>query len=324
MSSVYLALDSASGDTEVAIKVLDTSHSDAIKQEFFKRETDALRMLRHQNIVALRQSGWSDSVNAFFLVLDYVPYSLDKYLAGQFRQPIGDLDPYRVMRELAEALAHAHSEGVVHRDIKPSNVLLDVNGRPLLADFGISKLMNQLTLGETLAGYWSSGYASPEQSSGESPGPGSDVYSLGAVFLHLMSGQAPPPEGPSPEMVDDLTNSPRPLRNVLKRMLAKNPDERFSRGTELLSRLDITRRLEKLPRHFLILTRNATDDLISMGYSSTADFQDAADALIDDLGGTEADEVHLHIDERNPIDLVVLGDSLRVICTPTSMAMRWW
>ena len=316
MSSVYLALDSTTGDTEVAIKVLDTSHPDEIKREFFKRETDALRMLRHQNIVTLRHSGWSDYQNAFYLALDYVPYSLDGYLAGQYRHTMGELDPYRLMRELSEALAYAHSEGVVHRDIKPSNVLLDVNGRPLLADFGISKLMDQLTLGETLAGYWSSGYASPEQWSGGAPGPSSDIYSLGALFLHLMSGQSPPPEGPTPEMVDDLKNSPRPLINVLKRMLAKNPDERFSSGSELLSRLDITRRLEKLPRHFLILTRNATDDLVSMGYSSTTDFREVADALIDELGGAEADEVHLHIDERNSRDLIILGDSLRVICTP--------
>ena len=316
MSSVHLALDSSSGNTEVAIKILDTAHPGEIKQELFRRETDALRRLRHQNIVGLRQSGWSDSEKAFFLVLDYVPYSLDGYLAGQLRHTIGDLDIFRVMRELAEALAYAHSEGVVHRDIKPSNVLLDVNGRPLLADFGISKLVDQLTLGETLAGYWSSGYASPEQRSGDALGPSSDIYSLGAVFLHLLSGQAPPPQGPTPEMVDSLNEIPRPLKNVLKRMLSKHPEERFLRGAELLSRLDITRRLEKLPRHFLILTRNATDDLVSMGYSTTEEFQDVADALIEDLGGTEADEVHLHLDERDPKDLVILGDSLRVICTP--------
>lgn len=316
MSSVHLALDTSSRNTEVAIKILDTAHPSEIKQELFKRETDALRRLRHQNIVGLRHSGWSDSESAFFLVLDYVPYSLDGYLAGQLQQTIGDLDTFRVMRELAEALAYAHSEGVVHRDIKPSNVLLDMQGRPLLADFGISKLVDRLTLGETLAAYWSSGYASPEQRSGDVLGPSSDIYSLGAVFLHLLSGQGPPPEGPTPEVVDDLNEIPRPLKNVLKRMLSKYPEQRFPRGAELLSRLDITRRLEKLPRHFLILTRNATDDLVSMGYSPTDDFQDVADALIEDLGGNEADEVHLHIDERDSKDLIILGDSLRVICTP--------
>ena len=61
-------------------------------------------MLRHQNIVALRHSGWSDHHNAFYLALDYVPYSLDRYLAGQYRHTMGELDPYRVMRELSEAV----------------------------------------------------------------------------------------------------------------------------------------------------------------------------------------------------------------------------
>ena len=315
MSSVYLALDRSSGNSEVAVKLLDTSHPDDIKREFFKRETNALRMLRHQNIVGFRYAGWSESRSVFYLVLDYVPYSLDRYLAGDLAQTIGDLDHYRVMRELSEALAYAHSEGVIHRDIKPSNILLDANGRPLLADFGISKIMDQLTLGETLAGYWSRGYASPEQFSGETLGQSSDIYSLGTVYLHLLSGQAPPPEGPAPEMVDDLKDIPRPLASVLKRMLARNPEERFSRATELLPRIDVLRQREKLPGHFLIMTHTAIESLVAMGYCSSDNLQDAFQALSDELGGLEADEVHLHIDERNSNDVIILGNSVRVICT---------
>ena len=167
MSSVYLATDAAARDSQVAVKILDTSHPDDIKRELFKRETDALKVLRHENIIPLRDSGWDDERNAFFLILDYAPHSLDQYLGKQPSPVVANLDRYRVMRELADGLAHAHSEGVVHRDIKPSNVLLNANGRPLLADFGISKLIDQLTVGETLAGYWSNGYASPEQRMGE-------------------------------------------------------------------------------------------------------------------------------------------------------------
>ena len=67
----------------------------------------------------------------------------------------------------------------------------------MLTDFGISKLLTQLTVGETLAGFWSSGYASPEQQAALPTGPESDLFSLGAVFFHLLSGHEPPPEGPS-------------------------------------------------------------------------------------------------------------------------------
>ena len=316
MSSVYLARDIMAGDAMVAVKVLNTSHGDEIKREAFKRETSALKRLRHSNIVTLKHSGWSDSEQAFYLVFDYLPYSLDKYLKGEQRSQYGNIEPYRVMRELAEALVHAHSESVIHRDIKPSNILFDPNGRPMLTDFGISKLLTQLTVGETLAGYWSGGYASPEQRAAKPASKSADIYSLGATFYHLLSNQEPPPEGPSPLIVDQYVTGPLPLRNVLKRMLAKDPGDRPGSGSELLSALEVTRRMETLPSHFLILTNNAIRDIVSAGYASSEDFQEVSDFLLEDLGGIELDEVHLHMDNRNEGDLVVLGSSLRLICTP--------
>ena len=116
--------------------------------------------------------------------------------------------------------------------------------------------------------------------------------------------------------VDELDNCPRPLKVILRKMLNPDPDERYSSGSELMAGFDIVRRLGKLPRQFLILTRNASQDLVSMGYSPTTDVHDLADVLIEDLGGPEAEEIHLHIDERDPKDLILLGDSLRLICTP--------
>ena len=316
MSSVFLARDSSRGDAEVAVKVLDTSHPDEIKQELFKRETGALKRLRHPNIVELKHSGFSESLDAFYLVLEYVPYSLDSYLKGNLGHHLDGLDPFRVMRALAEALSHAHSENVVHRDIKPSNVLLDVNGHPFLADFGISKLLDHLTVGETLSGFWSSGYASPEQRTSQVIGPRSDIYSLGAVFFHLLSRQEPTSEGPTPDMVDEGVGGSRPLRNLLKRMLSQRPEDRQAGATGLLSALEVTRPLESLQKHFLAMTRNAINNVVSAGYSPTENLLDVEQALREDLGGTELDEVHIHLDNRDPNDLIILGDSLRLICTP--------
>ena len=316
MSSVFLTQDSAAGDAEVAVKILNTSHGDQIKQEAFKRETSALKRLRHPNIVTLRHSGWSESEQAFYLVFDYLPYSLDRYLRGEQRSQYGNIEPYRVMRELAEALVHAHSENVIHRDIKPSNILFDPNGSPMLTDFGISKLLTELTVGETLAGYWSSGYASPEQRAAKPASTSSDIYSLGATFFHLLSRQEPPSEGPTPSMVDQYVTGPTPLKNVLKRMLAADPEDRPTSGSELLSALEITRRIETLPSHFLILTNNAIRDIVSAGYASSEDFQGASDVLLEDLGGMELDEVHVRMDDRYKGDLIILGDSLRLVCTP--------
>ena len=315
MSSVYRARDSGAGDTEVAVKILDAPHSDEIKKELFKRETGALRRLRHPHIVTLRQSGWSSAKQAFYLVFDYLPYSLDRYLRGEQRSQYGNVEPYKLIRQLAEALVHAHSENVIHRDIKPSNILFDTTGNPMLTDFGISKLVTQLTVGETLAGYWSGGYASPEQRAAKPASTSSDIYSLGATYYHLLSGLEPPHEGPTPLMVDRSVEGPPSLRGVLKRMLAAEPEGRPASGSELLSALEITRRIETLPSHFLILTNNAIRDIASAGFSSE-EFQAVSDIILEDLGGMELEEVDIHMDDRYETDLIVLGASLRLICTP--------
>ena len=166
MSSVYLALDRDDRNRQVAVKILDTEHPDGIRREAFSRETQALRRLRHPNVVEMLGGAWSESVGAFYLVLDYSPYSLDKVMRGEGGAALGGFDKYRVIRRLADALACAHAEMIVHRDIKTANILLDESGEPKLADFGVSKLLGHLTVGQTLAPFWSAGFASPEQRAG--------------------------------------------------------------------------------------------------------------------------------------------------------------
>lgn len=315
MSSVYLASDDASDGAEVVVKLLDTAHPDEIKRELFKRETTSLETLNHPNIARLAHSGWSEAEEAFYLVLDYFPYSLDMYLKGEIRSQLRDFDIYRTMRELSEALAHAHSKNIVHRDIKPSNILLDHSGAPFLADFGISKMLTDLTVGETLAGYWSGGYASPEQRANKAVGPESDVYSLGAVFFQMLSGQSPPAEGPTPDLVDASVTARPPLKNALKRMLAENPEERTPAGASLPATLEFTRLMERLPSHCLIVTNTAIRDIEDSGYIQSGDWQTIVDAIQEDLGGPGWDgEIHVQRDRRNESDIVILGASFRLIC----------
>ena len=217
------------------------------------------------------------------------------------------------MRQLAEALAHAHSEGVIHRDIKPSNVLVDATGRALLTDFGISKIVANLTVGETLAGYWSGGYAAPEQRTGEPASQASDVYSLGVVLFRMLSGAEPPPEGPGQALITEKIG--QPFRRVLQRMLATSPDERPSTGAELMLQLDAGRRVEPLPTYPLLLTRNAMTDLWREGHIGSDDIEEAERFLVEELGGEEAEEVLLLSRIRNgEREVLILGDSIRVIC----------
>ena len=177
MSSVYLALDQDDGNRQVAVKLLDTEHPDELRREAFKRETQALRRLRHPNVVEMLGGAWSESEGAFYLVLDYSPHSLDKLMRGEVGAALGGFDKYRVIRQLADALACAHAERIIHRDIKTANILLDESGEPKLADFGVSKLLGHLTVGETLAAFQSPGFASPEQRGNGAVGLESDVYS---------------------------------------------------------------------------------------------------------------------------------------------------
>ena len=218
MSSVYAAEDQSNKNKLVAVKLLNTQHPDDLKKELFKWDSAALEALNHPNIVRMTQAGWDEQLMSFFLVMEYVPHTLDDYFSGRTKADAPALDEYSVMVGLADALAHAHAEGFAHRDIKPSNILIDSQGDPQLTDFGISKLLSQLSVGETLAGFWSPGYASPEQQSSQFAGFPSDVYSLGSVFYQLLSKAVPPPDGADPELVEQsLTATPRPVKNVIKK-----------------------------------------------------------------------------------------------------------
>src|SRR6266542_1175052 len=99
-----------------------------------------------------------------------------------------------VIMSMAEALEYAHSRGVIHRDIKPSNILLDVDGRPVLADFGIARLVQgegdaNLTAAGMIMG--TPAYMAPEQLTGQLPDARADIYSLGVVLYQLLTGRAP-------------------------------------------------------------------------------------------------------------------------------------
>ena len=317
MSTVYLARDQAADEAPVAVKILNTSHPDEIKNEVFRRETAALKRLNHPHVVGLRQSGILADSGQFYLVLDYLPYSLNDYLKDRNESGITNFDQHRVMRELAQALAHAHSQDVIHRDIKPSNILLDNDGHPFLTDFGISKLFTDLSIGQTLAGFWSPGYAAPEQQAGQTATFKSDIYSLGAVFYHLLSGQVPLPEGPRPPAVGNYVSAPPHVRAVLEGMLAENPADRKYTAAELVITLEgITRQVETLPTQYLILTNTALGHLRSAGRILSDDRVAAAEVLKNDLGGAELNEVYIQQDRQDPNIVRILGKSLRLICKP--------
>ncbi|MFG1917860.1 AAA domain-containing protein [Micromonospora sp. NPDC048898] len=185
-AEVFQASDLHQGGRHVAVKLVPAT-SDEIYRIYFERETAAHHKLDHPNIVSLLDSGTDHGAGVYYVVLSWVPVSLKDWLAIAPETPGWDDVAEVIALPLASALAHAHSMAVLHRDIKPGNVLWD-GEKPLLADFALSKIKDQLAgaTDATVAGMTSAPWAPPDLASRGSTR--FDVYSLAATLLQCVTG----------------------------------------------------------------------------------------------------------------------------------------
>ncbi|MCB1032466.1 MAG: serine/threonine protein kinase [Acidobacteria bacterium] len=203
MGRVFLAERSdGSFKRRVAVKLLHPGLASELILERFRRERQILAHLAHPNIAGLLDGG-STAEGQPFLVMEYVEgVPLDEH-CRRHRPSLEDR--LRLFLEICSAVSAAHRNLVVHRDLKPGNVLVTERGKPKLLDFGIAKLLEEGSLpGEALATETGQmpltpEYASPEQVRGEVITTASDVYSLGALLYHLLTGRSPhPPRSRNP------------------------------------------------------------------------------------------------------------------------------
>src|SRR5499426_1118221 len=205
----------------------------------FRREAQAAGRLNHPRIVSIYEYG--EDAGTTFIAMEFVA---GRSLRDSFEQNARFSVPQivRIMSQLLEALDYSHRQGVVHRDIKPANVMILEDGTVKVADFGIARI-EQSNLTQTGMILGTPSYMSPEQFMGQTVDGRSDLFSAGVILYELLTGEKPfsgsattimhkvLQEEPLPPSTLNV-QVPRPFDGVVKRALAKRPDERFQTARE--------------------------------------------------------------------------------------------
>ena len=210
----------------------------------FKREAQAAGRLSHPGVVAVYEYG--EDAGTAFIAMEFVEgRELKDLFDKDERLPIGET--VRIMTQLLEAIGHAHVNGIVHRDIKPANVFLLKDGRVKVGDFGIARLeSSNLTQAGSVLGTPS--YMSPEQFMGQTVDGRSDLFSAGVILYQFLTGEKPFVGSVTTIMHKVLKEEPlapselnfqvpRAFDGLMKKALAKRPDERFQTAQEFSAAL---------------------------------------------------------------------------------------
>jgi serine/threonine-protein kinase len=248
MAIVYLANDPFF-ERQVAVKVIsrrlaeDATNFEQFRARF-QREAKVIAALEHSCIVPVYDYGEDADAGEPFIVMRYMTGgTLSDRMTGK-PMPLSVVVP--IVQRLAEALQAAHRRGIVHRDLKPGNVLFDAEGDAFLSDFGIAKMKGVSTTTSTGTAIGTFGYMSPEQAQGAKEIDGrSDLYALGVILYEMLTGHQPfeadTPLGlalkhmtePIPPLNAAALGLPAELELILRRVLAKKPEDRYSTAEDL-------------------------------------------------------------------------------------------
>jgi eukaryotic-like serine/threonine-protein kinase len=246
MAAVYRAYD-PSFKRAVAVKVLPREFlHEANFRARFEREAQTIAKLEHSAIVPVYDYGEEDGQP--YLVMRLMPGGS---LADRIdRGPLSLQETIDLLSRLAPALDRAHALGIVHRDLKPANILFDADGDPYISDFGIAKLTQANTQLSQTGMMGTPAYMSPEQARGDKQIDGrADLYALGAMLYHMLSGQRPfesdTPMGmvlkhvtePPPRVCLIRPDLPAACDAVIAKSMAKDPNQRFATAGEMLAAL---------------------------------------------------------------------------------------
>src|ERR1041385_5896111 len=243
MGVVYRAEDVSLVRT-VALKFLPPERTrDTEAKLRFEREARAASLLDHPNICTIFDFGDANGDGQMYMAM---PCYDGESLAEKIDHgPVSVNDAIRIIEQVARGLGKAHAAGIVHRDIKPANVMITSDGIAKILDFGLAKLAvaSNITKSHTTMG--TAAYMAPEQIRGEPIGPQADIWSLGIVLFELLTGPRPfRGEYPGALTYAILNEQPASLLGnseldrVYKRMLRKDPLQRYQSVDELLADLE--------------------------------------------------------------------------------------
>ena len=246
MANVYKALCHRLNRYD-AVKIMrDDTAADECFRKRFRTESQAVAMLSHPNIVSVYDVSHNENIE--YIVMELVDgITLKQYMKEHGALPTDEVLNFSI--QIAKALAHAHSKGIIHRDIKPQNVMLLKDGLIKVADFGIAALQNDIeeSTNETVG---SVHYIAPEQARGAAADARSDIYSLGIVMYEMMTGRLPYVGKSDVEVAVKHMNTeavpprtivpgiPEELERICLKAMATDITDRYQSAGELLSDLE--------------------------------------------------------------------------------------
>ena len=301
MGTVFLARAGELKRT-VALKVLPRDKAEnPILVRRFRAEAQAAAQLRHPNIVAVYDSGEADGY--LYIAMEFVD-GRDLFDMVSHRGVIPVRRSIDIIRQVAAALQHAYEQNIVHRDIKPSNLLIRRDGIVKLTDLGLARsvddtLETNITRAGTTVG--TVDYMAPEQARNSKLADiRSDLYSLGCTWYQMLTGVAPYPDGsvtnklqahaikPIPDPRDKNPQIPEGLTAVIRRMMAKKPEDRYQTPAELIDELDHAKLTQASIAREIFSDLSDDDDDDANAYSRVAE---------DDEEGF-SDDSYFELDER--------------------------
>ena len=242
-------------DTLFAVKILDREIAKA-KPEYVKRfvrEAKLATKIRHPNLVVVHDAGYDESLDVYYLIMDYIRGDTLR-LAIAMGGPRPEAEAAGIVMQIADVLDTSQRFGLVHRDLKPENIMVSPGGAVRLLDLGVAKANSSVDSLRTMAAsvFGTPSYISPEQAMDSSTvDVRADIYSLGIILFEMLAGRRPYDgdtpteilmqllsEAPVPDVRDFAPSVSPALANVVAKMCAKRPEDRFTTPADLIAALE--------------------------------------------------------------------------------------